>query len=115
MTQNPDGTYSPREAEMEPLFRAASRRIGSYTGVTPNGYVLDESWQMNDGLVNTKSAVAPFGAPQQPLDRDNIRPGVWNVLPTHEGDHMSLMGGLLHTHPVKDLYLDYLRLVTSQP
>ena len=115
VTQNADGTYSPREQEMEPLFRAASRRIGSYTGVTPNGYVLDASWQMNDGLVNTKSAIAPFGAPQQPLDRDNILPGVWNILPTHEGDHLSLMGGLLKNHPVRDLYLDLLDLVTSQP
>ena len=115
VTQNPDGTWSPREKEMEPLFRAASRRIGSYTGVTPNGYVIDESWQMNDGLVNTKSAMAPFGAPQQPLDRDHVQPGVWNILPTHEGDHMSLMGGLLKKHPVKELYLDFLQLVCEQP
>ena len=113
--QNADGTWSPREEEMEPLFRAASRRIGSYTGVTPKGYVIDASWQMNDGLVNTKSAMAPFGAPQQPLDRGNIQPGVWNILPTHEGDHMSLMGGLTKTHPVRELYLDFLQLVTSQP
>ena len=100
---------------MEPLFRAASKRMGCYTGVTPNGYVVDESWQMNDGLVNTKSAMAPFNAPQQQIDRDNIQPGIWNILPTHEGDHMSLMGGLLKNHPVREVYLDLLDLVTSQP
>lgn len=115
VTQNADGTYSPRAQEMEPIFRAASRRIGRYTGVTPNGYVIDESWQMNDGLVNTKSAIAPFGAPQQPLDRSNVQPGIWNVLPTYEGDHMSLMGGLIKNHPVRETYLDLLQLVTSQP
>ena len=114
VTQNPDGTYSPREKEMEPLFRAASRRIGRYTGVTPNGYVIDESWQMNDGLVNTKSALAPLNAPKKELDRSNIEPGVWQVLPTIEGDHMYLMGGLLKNHPVRDIYLDLLGLVYAK-
>ncbi len=113
--QQSDGSYIPRVTEMEPLFRAASKRMGCYTGVTPNGYVVDESWQMNDGLVNTKSAMAPFNAPQQQIDRDNIQPGIWNILPTHEGDHMSLMGGLLKNHPVREVYLDLLDLVTSQP
>lgn len=115
VVQNADGTYSPREQEMEPLFRAASRRIGRYTGVTAGGYVLDETWQMNDGLVNTKSALAPIGSPQQALDRSAVSPGVWNILPTHEGDHMSLMGGLTKNHPVRELYLDLLQLVASQP
>ncbi len=115
VTQNADGTWSPREQEMEPIFRAASRRIGRYTGITPNGYVIDASWQMNDGLVNTISALAPTGAPQQALDRSNIRPGIWNILPTHEGDHMSLMGGLTKNHPVREIYLDLLQLVASQP
>ncbi len=114
VTQNPDGTYSPREKDMEPLFRAASRRIGRYTGVTPNGYVIDESWQMNDGLVNTKSALAPLNAPKKDLDRNNIEPGVWQVMPTSEGDHMYLMGGLLKNHPVRDIYLDLLQLVYAK-
>ena len=114
VTQNADGTYSPREKEMEPLFRAASRRIGRYTGVTPNGYVIDESWQMNDGLVNTKSALAPLNAPKKDLDRSNIEPGVWQVMPTIEGDHMYLMGGLLKNHPVRDIYLDLLQLVYAK-
>ena len=60
----------------------------AYKGKTKGGVVIDESWRENDGLVNTISAVAPFGAPSKPLDRADIRPGIWNVFPTLDGDHM---------------------------
>lgn len=115
VTQNADGTYSPIESEMEPLFRAASKRMGSYTGVTPNGFVIDESWQMNDGLVNTISATAPYHAPQQPFDEGNIRPGIWNVMPIYDGDHMSLEGGLLIKNNVRPLYVDLLSMLNRCP
>ena len=39
-----------------------SALMGSYTGVTLGGFVIDESWQENDGLVNTISSKAPIGA-----------------------------------------------------
>ena len=113
VVQNEDGTWSPKEDEMEPLFRAASKRIGSYTGVTPKGYVIDERWQKNDGLVNTISATAPFNAPKTDFDRtkDTPAPGVWNVMPDFDGDHMSLEGGLLVTTNIRPLYVDMLTML----
>ena len=72
---------------------------------------MDESWRENDGLVNTVSASAPSGAPSKPLDESNIVPGVWNIFPTVNGDHMWLQGGLMHKHDIRDFYLKMLRLL----
>ena len=108
-----NGNSVPDKKHMEVLFQTASEAIGSYTGVTPGGIVLDASWQPNDGLVNTISARAPFGAPQQELDRDSIQPGVWNVFPTYRGDHMALEGGLMKTNEIRQLYTDLIKLINN--
>ena len=110
--QQEDGTWAPKK-DMEPLFVSASERIGKYTGVTEGGYVIDEKWQENDGLVNTYSARAPFNAPQKDIDRDDIQPGVWNVMPTFDGDHMSLQGGLIYNDNIRELYVDLLNLINT--
>ena len=65
----------------------------------------------NDGLVNTISAKAPFGEPQQKLNRKNIRPGVWNIAPVYHGDHMMIHGGLTKTTDVRGLYLKMLTMI----
>ena len=109
-----DGTHRPRKG-MEPLFFARSCQIGAYAGTTPGGVALDESWRENDGLVNTLSARAPLGEPAQPLDEGRIPPGIWNVLPTVEGDHMWPQGGLLRRHEIRDFYLKLLRMIASCP
>ena len=49
---------------------------------------VDETWCENDGLVNTLSARVPSGAPWKAMDKNSIRPGLWNVFPTVDGDHM---------------------------
>lgn len=108
----PDGTHRPKRG-MEPLFVMRSCQIGAYAGKTPGGFPLDERWRQNDGLVNTISAMAPFGAPSRDLDRACIEPGIWNVLPTYEGDHMALQGGLTHRHEVRDFYLELFRIIES--
>ena len=110
--QQMDGTWTPKEG-MEPLFVSASERMGKFTGVTEDGYMVDESWRPNDGLVNTISARAPFNAPQKELDRDDITPGIWNIFPTVEGDHMYLQGGLLYSNGVRELYTDLLTMINT--
>ncbi len=95
---------------MEGLFVMASARIGAYTGKTKGGFVIDNSWRENDGLVNTISEKAPFGAPSKDLDRSSIERGVWNVFPVLDTDHMWFQGGLMHRHDIKDFYLDLLGL-----
>ena len=111
--QQPDGTWSPINSKMELMFRSSSRLIGQYTGVTRGGYVIDESWLENDGLVNTISAKAPFGAPQKDFDPASVQPGVWNILPVYQGDHMSLQGGLFKTNDIKELYLEHLSMINA--
>ncbi|MBQ7601296.1 MAG: hypothetical protein IJU49_03930 [Lachnospiraceae bacterium] len=109
-----DGTHHPRRG-IEPLFQARSRQIGAYKGKTRGGIIVDESWRENDGLVNTISATAPEGAASKALNRDWIEPGIWNVFPTVQGDHMWLQGGLLHRHDIRAFYLDMLTLIKNLP
>ena len=109
--QQPDGTWAPDTRHMEIMFRSSSRLIGKYTGVTRGGYVIDERWLENDGLVNTISAKAPFGAPQQDYDTANVPAGVWNVMPVCRGDHMALEGGLFHVNDIKPFYLEHLNRI----
>ena len=108
--RQPDGTQYPDSKKTEILYYSRSIQIGRYTGVTPEGFVIDESWQENDGLVNTVSALAPVGAPQKPVDRKHIEKGIWNVMPVFDGDHMSVQGGLFHRRDVRWFYLDLLEM-----
>ena len=110
----PDGTHRPKRG-MEPLFVMRSCQIGAYAGTTRGGIKIDGSWRENDGLVNTVSAKAPSGAPAKPLDRARIEPGIWNVFPTYDGDHMALQGGLTRRHRIRGFYEDLLSLIGSLP
>ena len=97
---------------MEIIFTSSADRIGKYTGVTEAGYVIDESWFENDRLVNTISAMAPSSAPSKTFDADNIVKGIWNIMSTYRGDHMSLQGGLLKTNTdVERLYTEHLHMI----
>ena len=113
--KQPDGTQRPIPAKTEFLYYARSLQMGAYTGVTPGGFVIDESWQENDGLVNTVSARAPIGAMQKQFDPDNIEKGIWNVLPDYPGDHMSVQGGLFHRVDMRAFYLSFLHMIRSLP
>ena len=106
----PDGKQFPKRG-IKPLFAMRSAQIGAYTGHTAGGMTVDETWRENDGLVNTISAQAPSGAPWKPLDKSSSRPGLWNVFPTVDGDHMWPQGGLLRRHDIRDFYLDLLTMI----
>lgn len=105
-----DGCYVPKKG-IEPLFVMRSRQIGAYKGTTAGGLDIDETWRKNDGLVNTISSMCPSGAPSRPLDRKDIQPGIWNVFPEIDGDHMWLQGGLIHKHDIRAFYKDLLMLI----
>ena len=88
--------------------------MSQYSGSTKGGFPLDAAWQANDGLVNEISARAPFNAVSE--DYTNTAqavPGVWYVLPTFVGDHMSLQGGLTHRINVKPFYLDLVQTISA--
>lgn len=103
-----DDTQKPIRKMMEGMFRKSSAQMGAYTGVTAGGFVIDESWQENDGLVNTVSAMAPIGEPSKPYDPDHAEPGIWYVMPTYQGDHMSLQGGMTKWNKIRPFYMELL-------
>ena len=107
------GSRVPDLALMDPLFVRTSTLMGSYSGVTAAGCVIDEGWHANDGLVNTISARAPFGAPQKPLDRRNVEKGVWNVMPDLHVDHAFFSGDYLSKSDPHLFFLDLLGLLQS--
>jgi hypothetical protein len=45
------------------------------------------------------------------VDKTDIKPGIWNVFPTYDGDHMALQGGLMRKHSVQDFYLELLQII----
>ena len=112
-SKDENGSWQADTSGMEPLFINSAKLICKYKGTSPAGVVLDESWQENDGLVNTISAKAPFNAPQKEFDRNSIEPGIWNIMPVYRGDHMSLQGGLLINNNVRLFYIDLISMLNS--
>ncbi len=114
-TEPAEGGQRPVRSAMEPMFRRSSARMGAYTGVTGGGFVIGESWQENDGLVNTVSAMAPIGAPSAVFDPDTVKPGTWQIMPTYSGDHMSLQGGMMKRNDIRPFYRELLELIDQLP
>ncbi|MCQ2461776.1 MAG: hypothetical protein MJ177_00035 [Clostridia bacterium] len=110
---NEDGTYSPDRSRMEALFVSSAEAIGHYTGATENGFVIDEAWRENDGLVNTCSAKAPMYQPSAEFEKNNIQSGIWLVMPVFYGDHMSLQGGMFVKNDMRAYYANHMNMINS--
>lgn len=108
-----NGYYVPIDGAIEGIYSAAAARMGCYTGTTEAGYVIDEKWFENDGLVNTYSALAPIGAPSVQYNSEKVTTGVWNVMPVYKADHMSLQGGMTVNNNVRIFYIDLLSMINS--
>ncbi|MBP5733339.1 MAG: hypothetical protein J6W66_05895 [Lachnospiraceae bacterium] len=109
-----NGELWPDPERMEGMFLKGSVIMSRYTGKTKGGFVLDETWQSNDGLVNEVSARAPFGAPSEDYDGQNqMKPGIWYVFPTRFGDHMAPQGGLTKRVDVKPFYKDLVKMLAG--
>jgi len=108
-----DGRCVPDTNVMDPLFVRTGTNMGAYSGTTAAGCVADDAWHANDGLVNTISARAPFGAPQKQLDPSHIEPGVWNVMEDLCADHSFFSGGYLHKTNPHPFFDELLRLLQS--
>ncbi|MCH5316576.1 MAG: hypothetical protein J1E05_01250 [Eubacterium sp.] len=108
-----DGTYMPTACNVIKIFRETSEIMGKHTGVTPGGYSFDESWLDNDGLVNTNSSTAPFNAPSTEFDKAKIEAGIWNVMQTYRGDHMSLQGGKYNANEIREFYKKHLTMINK--
>ncbi|NLX93521.1 MAG: hypothetical protein GXZ02_06605 [Clostridiales bacterium] len=87
--------------------------IGIKRGVSTGGIVYGKSWLNNDGVTNTISCLAPKDAPQKAFDKNNVTPGIWQVMPTLQGDHLAITGGLIREVDVKAFYVDHMNLINS--
>ena len=106
-----DGVRRSDDEVLSGMYKICSDRLVNFTGVTPNGYVIDEKWQANDGLINTYSALAPIDAPSVEFDKDNINPGVWNVMPVQRGSHTTLQGGMTDYFNSRLFFVDLFSMI----
>ena len=113
--ENSEGNQVPVRRIMEGMFRKSSAQMGSYTGFTAGGLAVGEEWKENDGLVNTVSAMAPIGAPSAVYSEEELLPGIWYVMPTYRGDHMSLQGGMTKHNNIRPFYMELLELIDALP
>ena len=76
------------------LFYPLAAAMGTYTGTTEGGIIIDESWQANDGLVPVCSARYPANDPhcELPAEVKDVMPGIWNMTPVREGNHATPCG-----------------------
>lgn len=102
------------EPSMNPLFLLTSPDVCRLDKDNVHGVPVDESWQLNDGIVNTRSAHHPDGEEYKDFDENNIEKGIWNVMPMIESmDHTDYMG--VYSDPVKTrrFYKEMCELVAS--
>ncbi len=79
------------------------------------GKEITEEWGDTDGLVNIPAAHHPFQDPWQDFDPDNIKPGLWNVMPQEWKDHTSYMGVLESKEDYANFFLEIADRITDLP
>lgn len=109
-----DGVQVPIPGKMEKLFQRSAVRLGGFEGITPDGIEFGKEWQENDGLVNTISARAPGHSPAMEFSEgQEIKKGLWYIMPTYTRDHMALQGGFSIKNDITDFYLMHLNRINS--
>ena len=85
--------------DMLVVLQAPALGMGTYTGTTAGGIVIDETWQENDGLVSVVSAQKPddeegnyLNSDVRKVDPKNIEKGIWNISETRTGHHGTVIG-----------------------
>lgn len=111
--QNDEGVYVPDQKKMESMFQSSAIKMGKFEGISYDGVELSKDWQMNDGLVNTISAKAPSSSPSKNYDIQDVKPGIWNIMPIYYGDHMSLQGGFNIKNDVRNFYISHLCMINE--
>lgn len=113
--------HVPDYATTLPLLYPTALAMGSYTGTTAGGIVIDETWQENDGLVSVVSARYPFNEPYVELAVDGLNleegqqkeilRGIWNVAETKDGDHGNVIGLNAPTDTTQNFYTDLFTMI----
>lgn len=116
------GTLVPDVTKTDLQFGVPALIMSSMNTVTDGGIVIDETWQPNDGIVNTISEIGPFNStfnyvettPSIELAEDGFETGVYNVFQIYEGSHMALMGNMTIPNPDGVNYiLDVMHMVNA--
>lgn len=112
--ENPlTGNYLPKDT-MSPLFISSCIKIGRYTNaneyvldpngsITKDGYAystITSAWKPNDGMVNAISARYPFNSSHKAYNSGKIEPGIWQVKPDQNMDHIEFNGSLINPQPI---------------
>ena len=92
------------------------------SGTVPS-FALDETWHPNDGMVNVVSGRYPFHFEGNSKVEDphtdytagsSVSPGIWNVFPVENLDHIDIVGGIIsHIPRVHDLYHSIMDAIAS--
>lgn len=115
--QNAEGNWVPLK-KCIPFMKPTAKIVGKYKGnpADENHAEVDASWQMNDGLVNTRTEQAPRRENWQPWAGDHdLKPGVWYDMPTESKDHMCYCGTLEKKTDYSIFFYDILNRINNLP
>ena len=107
------GSQTPKRGVMMTGLLPIAYYMGTHTEVTPDGNVVDASWEANDGVVNTRSSRAPSGEPAVEFDSSHIEKGIWNVMPLIEGNHGSVIGWFRDQKSTMPLFCHHVRRIEA--
>ncbi len=114
-TENPlTGNQLP-ELDTLLVLMPTAMLMGSYDKNTVSDFKIDKTWLPNDGLVNVVSARYPFDEPWKDFDAENIESGKWNVMPTRNGDHGTVIGLNAGTEETHIFYTDLFKMIDAIP
>lgn len=108
------GNQVPISSTLPVLFIPATL-MGRYSTNTKTDFPIDETWLPNDGLVNVVSARYPIGDEYREFDAENIEKGKWNVMPTLQGDHGTVIGMNVGAEETHNFYDTLFKMIDSQP
>ena len=111
---NLTGNQVPKKETLLILMLPATL-MGSYSVNTTSDFQIDETWLPNDGLANVVSAKYPLTDEWQDYDAENIVKGKWNVMPTREGDHGTVIGLNADETVTHTFYNELINMINSQP
>lgn len=67
----------------------------------------------NDGLVDVESAKHPSTEPFKEFDQNDIKPGIWNVMPVSVGDHGTPIGLFTDKDKPCKFYLEHISILNK--
>ena len=98
-----------------PVLSPLATAMGAYTGTTPGGIKIDDTWRANDGLVNVVSAQYPTGDPHADWTGETaLQKGIWNVAPVKTGHHGTVIGLGADAGATHAFYTDLLSMLGEQ-